>query len=83
MRLRGNEFRALVIEPGKVVAFIPSDDQGNKRTGITVRFHDENAAKIAQGWRPGDRIFYYHDSQGTEFEGGFFNERTEERIRVS
>jgi hypothetical protein len=83
MFVLGNEFRALVIKPDEVVAFVPSDSEGKKRTGMTVRLHNESDTKLAATWLPTDRIFYYHDVQGDKFEGGFYNERTKERIRVS
>jgi hypothetical protein len=83
MWLRGTEFRALVIEADKIVAFVPTDSKGKKRTGVTVRLDSENDVKIAATWLPSDRVFYYHDVQGNKFEGGFVNERTKERIRVS
>ena len=84
MWFRGTEFRALIIEAGKIVAFIPTDAGGKKRTGVVVRLHDEDAAKIASAWHPNDRIFFYHDDAKNDiFEGGYFNERTSEKIRVS
>lgn len=83
MWLRGTEFRAFVTEEDKIVAFVPTDSKGKKRTGVTVRLDSENDAKIAATWLPSDRVFYYHDVQGNKFEGGFLNERTKERIRVS
>jgi hypothetical protein len=83
MWLRGTEFRASVIEAGKIVVFIPTDSEGKKRMGVTIRLDNENDARIAAAWLPSDRIFYYHDVQGDKFEGGFLNERTEERIRMS
>lgn len=73
-----------MIEAGKIVAFIPTDAEGKKRTGVIVRLHDEDAAKIAGEWQPNDRIFFYQDdAKKDSFEGGYFNERTKEKIRVS
>jgi len=83
MWLRGTEFRVLVIEADKIVEFVPTDSKGKKRTGVTVRLDSKNDAKIAATWWSSDRVFYYHEVQGNKFEGGFLNERTEERIRVS
>jgi hypothetical protein len=80
--LRDTEFRTRVLESDKVVAFIPSDAAGNKRTGVTVRVHDEDAARKASAWLPTDRIFFYHFEHGHEIEGGYYNERTKERIRI-
>ncbi len=83
MWLRGTEFRALIIKTGQIVAFIPTDSEGRKRDAVTVRLHDPAAAATASSWLPADRIFYYHDMHGADLEGGFFNERTKEKIRVS
>lgn len=47
MWLLGTEFRALNIEPGQVVAFIPGDSEGRKRDGVTIRFYDSSAATTA------------------------------------
>lgn len=80
---RGTEFRAKMIEPDKVVAFLPTDSDGKERTGVTVRLHDESAAKTAATWQPTDRIFFYQFVHGGTVEGGYVNERTQERIRVS
>ena len=75
-----NEFRALIIDP-TVVAFVPSDSEGQKRTGMTIRIHDDGAAaKTAASWLPTDAVFYYDESNGDDWEAGFLNQRTEERI---
>jgi hypothetical protein len=80
--LRDKEFRVRTLEPGKIVAFVPSDAEGKPRTGVTVRLHDEGAAKIASTWLLDDRIFYYQFTHGSKVEGGYYNERTKEKIRL-
>jgi hypothetical protein len=77
-----NEFRARIIEPGKIVEFVPSDENGNKRTGMTVRLHDEEAANMADPWLPTDRVFFYHELEEDRIDSGFFNSRTKERISI-
>lgn len=81
--LRGTEFRVEVVDPDKVVAFVPTDSEGKKRTGVTVRVHDERAAKIAGSWLPTDRVFFYEFVHGRTVEGGYLNERTQERIPIT
>lgn len=81
--LRDTEFRTHVVEPDKIVAFIPTDAEGNQRTGVTVRLHDENAARIAGTWLTTDRIFFYQFVHGPKIEIGYFNERTKEKIRIN
>jgi hypothetical protein len=77
-----NEFRARIIEPGKIVEFVPTDQNGNKRTGVTVRLHDEKAAKVARSWLATDRVFFYHELEEDRIDSGFFNSRTKERILI-
>jgi hypothetical protein len=81
MWFRG-EFRAQIVEPGTVVAFIPSDENGTRRTGIVVRLHDGKATKIAEGWLATDRIFFYHELDSAGIDSGYFNDRTKERISL-
>jgi len=47
-----NEFRAVVLGEDKdVVAFVPRDEDGERRTGMTVRFHDGGkTAAIVGSW---------------------------------
>jgi len=82
MWLRGGEFRARVVEPGRKVRFFPTDSDGKKRSGGIVTLENETAAAIAAGWQEGDRVFYYHDLLDQVFEGGFWNERAKEKIRI-
>jgi hypothetical protein len=80
MLLIRGEFRAVIIESGKVIAFIPSDPEGKKRTGLTIRIHDEGAAEKVGKWQAADPVFYYDDVQGEDYEAGFLNKRTGERV---
>jgi len=79
MWLRG-EFRAGVVEGGKVVAFVPSDENGKQRTGKIVRIHSDEDARLAAGWASTDRIFFFHDLETDRIDSGFINDRTKERI---
>ena len=80
MLLLRNEFRAVIVEDGKVVAFVPSDSQGKQRTGMTIRVHDDTAAEKVSGWQASDPVFYYDDVDGDNYEAGFLNKRTGERV---
>jgi hypothetical protein len=80
MLLLRNEFRAVIVESGKVVAFVPSDSEGKQRTGMTIRVHDETAAKTVGEWQASDPVFYYDEVNGLDYEAGFLNNRTQERV---
>jgi hypothetical protein len=77
-----NEYRAKIIEPGMIVEFVPSDENGNTRPGRVVRVHDAGAAKIAEGWAPSDRVFLFHELESDRIDCGYFNPRTQERISL-
>jgi hypothetical protein len=76
------EFRARVIEPGRIVEFVPSDEDGNARAGVIVRLHDDKTARVAEGWAPTDRVFLYHELERDRIDVGFFNYRTKERAPI-
>jgi hypothetical protein len=80
MLLIRGEFRAVIIDKGKVVAFVPSDPEGKKRTGMTIRVHDEAAAGRVAEWFAPDPVFWYDDVEGENYEAGFLNKRTGERV---
>ena len=81
--LRETEFRAHVIDPDKVVAIIPTDSEGVERTGMRVRLHSDDTARIVKEWLPTDRIFFYHFAHGRRMEIGYINDRTKERIPIT
>jgi hypothetical protein len=82
MLLLRNEFRTVIIESGKVVAFVPSDSECKQRTGMTIRVHDDTAMEKVGGWDASDPVFYYDDVNGDNYEAGFLNKRTQERFPV-
>jgi hypothetical protein len=79
------EFRASVIKSGEIVEFVPSDEGGNKLTGMVVQLHDDKAAQVAATWSPSDRVFFYHELglDREEIGRGFFNDRTKGRISIA
>jgi hypothetical protein len=80
MLLTRGEFRASVIEKDAVVAFIPSDPDGKKRTGVTVRVHDPVAAQQVALWNAPDPVLWYDDVDGDDYEAGFLRKSTGERV---